>query len=59
MQAQEEQHRLQRSPSWAMAEDLAQAMGNFSVAACRVAVQKAGNYANAAAMLLLERGAEL
>ena len=58
-QAQEEQHRLHRSPSWQLAEELAQAMGAFSVAACKTALEKVSNDANAAAIWLLEQGAQL
>lgn len=58
-QAQEDQRQLARSPSWRQAEELAQAMGAFSVAACKAALDKSGKDANAAAMWLLEQGSEL
>ena len=50
---------MQRSPSWMRAEDLAQAVETFSVAACRAALQRVGNDMDAAAVLLLEQGAAL
>ena len=50
---------MQRSPSWQLAEDLAQAMGVFSSLACKKALEKVGNDANAAAMWLLDQGAQL
>jgi len=52
----QENHRVKRSRSWQLAEELAQAMGTFSEAACRAALQKVGNDVNAAAILLLEQG---
>lgn len=50
---------MRRSPSWQLAEDLAQAMDTFSLAACKAALEKVGNDPNAAAVWLLEQGSEL
>jgi len=50
--------RLHRSPSWQMAETLAQAIHIYSVFACKKALERNGNDSNAAAMWLLEHGAQ-
>ena len=54
---QQDARRMQRSPSWQRAEDLAQAMGAFSVRVCKRALEKTRDDPNNAAMWLLDHGA--
>ena len=54
---QQQRQALRRSPSWQRAEELS-AMG-FSISACKRALEKCSNDANAAAIWLLDHGAEV
>ena len=56
-QAQQQVRTLQRSPSWTLAEELANMLGAFSVGACKKALARSANDANAAAMWLLDNSA--
>ena len=56
-QAQQQVRTLQRSPSWTLAEELANMLGAFSVGACKNQLARSANDANAAAMWLLDNGA--
>jgi hypothetical protein len=47
---------LHRSPSWQLAASVAEAIGMFSVSACKKALERNANDSNAAAAWLLEHG---